>query len=34
MKNNHDTLDTMEADVGHENIHYQNRKVDPEMWER
>ena len=30
IKNNNDTPDAMEADVGRENIHYQNRKVDPE----
>ena len=23
----------MEADVGHENTHYQKQDVDPEMWE-
>ena len=30
MKNYNDTLDATEADVGRENTHYQNRKVDPE----
>ena len=29
----YDTPDTSEADVGRENTHYQNRKVDPETWE-
>ena len=30
MKNNNNTPDTTEADVGRENTHYQNRKIDPE----
>ena len=34
MKNNNDTLEAMEADVGCEKTHYQNQKLDPEMWER
>ena len=29
MKNNNDTPDTTEAEVGRENTHYQNRRVDP-----
>ena len=33
MKNYNNTPDITEADVDHENTHYQNRKVDPEMWE-
>ena len=30
IKNNNDTLEATEADVGCEKTHYQNRKVDPE----
>ena len=33
MKDNNNTPDATEADVGHEKTHYQNKKVDPETWE-